>query len=154
MLFYPNCSYYGGSASAPSEPKEEFMGNGNDIPNESNNCPPIIKENNFPTPPVPPGSTGEGLPYAPIDWPNPGDIWSWRVGKRVNSSGFYSDRFLNVPKSLRLRNNPKMFASKPTVERFLQSQFPDADINAFFASFIWRIPAILESPTQGWLKNI
>ncbi|XP_022762079.1 uncharacterized protein LOC111307961 [Durio zibethinus] len=138
--------YYGGPASVPSEQKEEFLEN--DIPNGSNVIPPVIKENNFP-PPVPPGSAGEGLPYAPIDWPNPGDIWSWRVGKRVNNSGFYNDRFLNVPKSLRMPNNPKMFASKPTLERFLRSHFPDADINAFFASFFWKIPASLESPTKA-----
>ena len=152
MFFcYPNCSYYGGPVSVPSEQKEEYLGN--DIPTGSNDCPPVIKENNFPGP-VPPCSGGEGLPYAPIDWPNPGDTWSWKVGKRVNSSGFYSDRFLNVPKSLRKPNNPKVFASIPMVERFLQSHFPDADINAFFASFIWKIPAVLESPTKGWLKKI
>ncbi|XVF28835.1 hypothetical protein REPUB_Repub15cG0066200 [Reevesia pubescens] len=137
--------YYGGSASVPSEPKEEFLGN--DIPNGSNDYPPVIKENNFPAP-VPPGAAGEGLPYAPIDWPNPGDIWSWRVGKRVNTSGFYNDRFLNVPKSLRKPNQQKMFASKPTLERFLRSYFPDADINTFFASFVWKIPAILETSTK------
>ncbi|WRX20870.1 hypothetical protein QQP08_013357 [Theobroma cacao] len=140
--------YYGGPASIPSEPKEESLGN--DIPNGSNDCAPGVKENNFLVP-VQPCTGGEGLPYAPIDWPNPGDIWSWRVGKRVSSSGFYNDRFLTVPKSLRKPNNPKVFASKPTLERFLRSQFPDADIDAFFASFIWKIPAILESPAKGIL---
>ncbi|XP_022738861.1 uncharacterized protein LOC111291407 [Durio zibethinus] len=139
--------YYGGPASIPSEQQENFFGN--DIRNGTSDCHPVIKEeNNFPAP-VPPGSSGEGLPYAPIDWPNPGDNWSWRVGKRVNSSGFYKDRFLTVPKSIRMRNNPKQFASKPTLERFLQSHFPDSDINAFFASFIWQIPGILESPTKA-----
>ncbi|XP_021290214.1 uncharacterized protein LOC110421077 [Herrania umbratica] len=138
--------YYGGPASIPSEAKEESLGN--DIPNGSNDCAPGVKENNFHVP-VQPCTGGEGLPYAPIDWPNPGDIWSWRVGKRVSSSGFYNDRFLTVPKRLRKPNNPKVFASKPTLERFLRSQFPDADIDAFFASFIWKIPAILESPAKA-----
>ncbi|KAH0633568.1 hypothetical protein KY284_036354 [Solanum tuberosum] len=27
---------------------------------------------------------GEGLPYASVDWPNPGDKWCWRVGKKSN----------------------------------------------------------------------
>ncbi|XVF63094.1 hypothetical protein PTKIN_Ptkin09bG0061300 [Pterospermum kingtungense] len=138
--------YYGEPTSFPSEPKEEFPEN--HIPSGSNDCPPVIKENHFPAP-VPPCSSGEGLPYAPIDWPNPGDIWSWRVGKRANKTGFYHDRFLNVPKSLRKRNYPKMFASKPAVERFIQSHFPDADVNAFFASFTWNIPGIFESPSKA-----
>nr|KJB28319.1 hypothetical protein B456_005G043500 [Gossypium raimondii]KJB28323.1 hypothetical protein B456_005G043500 [Gossypium raimondii] len=89
--------YYGGPASIPSIPKEEPSRN--DFPNGDNGFPPVIKENDFPTPPVPPCTSGEGLPYAPIDWPNPGDVWSWRVGRRVNNAGFYSDRFINVPKN-------------------------------------------------------
>ncbi|KAL4310614.1 hypothetical protein GQ457_01G032460 [Hibiscus cannabinus] len=137
-----------------SVPKEDFPRNDipnednlNDIPNGINDAPPTIKENDIPTPPVPPCTTGEGLPYAPIDWPSPGDIWSWRVGKRVNNAGFYSDRFLNVPKCLRFPGSQKMFASKLTLERFLLSHFPDADMNSFFASFSWKVPAVLESPT-------
>ncbi|XP_039050792.1 uncharacterized protein LOC120192017 [Hibiscus syriacus] len=108
--------------------KDEFPGNG--IQHGSSNGP-VIEENNFPAPPapvlldsfpappapvpldsfpapalVPPGSSGEGLPYAPRDWPNAGDIWSWRVGKRVSASGFFNDRFINVPESLRKPNVP------------------------------------------------
>ncbi|WMV46952.1 hypothetical protein MTR67_040337 [Solanum verrucosum] len=30
---------------------------------------------------------GEGLPYAPVDWPNAGDKWGWREGKRETSLG-------------------------------------------------------------------
>ncbi|KAL1060190.1 hypothetical protein V6Z11_1Z118400 [Gossypium hirsutum] len=138
--------YYGGPASIPSIPKEEPSRN--DFPNGDNGFPPVIKENDFPTPPVPPCTSGEGLPYAPRDWPNPGDVWSWRVGRRVNNAGFYSDRFINVPKSLRFPNSPKMFASKPTLERFILSHFPTADVNAFFASFVWKIPATLEPPAK------
>ncbi|PPD74166.1 hypothetical protein GOBAR_DD28908 [Gossypium barbadense] len=92
---------------------------------------------------------GEGLPYAPIHWPNAGDIWTWKVGRRVNSAGSYGDRFLHVPESLRKPNSPKVFASKPALERFIRLNFPDADVNAFFASFVWKIPAIVESPTKA-----
>lgn len=151
MLFYLNCSYYDEPATVKSELKEEFAGN--HIPNGSNDFSPVIKENYNYLAPVPPFSCGEGLPYAPIDWPNPGDIWRWRVGKRVNNTGFYKDRFLNVPKSLGKLNKPKVFASKPAVERFLRSYFPDADVNMFFASFIWNVPAIFDTPSKGWLKN-
>ncbi|GMI71950.1 hypothetical protein like AT3G22520 [Hibiscus trionum] len=135
--------YFGGPASTLCEPKHEFPGN--DIYNEGNHCAPLLKENSS-LPRVPPGSTGEGLPYAPINWPNVGDIWSWRVGRKVNSYGFYSDRFLKVPESIRKPNVPKVFSSKPALERFLQSNFPDTDVNAFFASFIWKIPAVVLLP--------
>ncbi|KAE8663472.1 Detected protein of unknown function [Hibiscus syriacus] len=161
--------YYGGTASALSVPKEEFPGNdinngsnkdkflGNDIPNGNNNGPPVIEENNFPAPlapvpldsfsapaPVPPGSSGEGLPYAPMHWPNAVDIWSWRVGKRVSASGFFIDRFLSAPESLRKPNVPKYFTSKHMIECFIRSSIPGADIDAFFASFVWKIPALVE----------
>uniref|UniRef100_M1CYL2 CDPK adapter protein 1 n=1 Tax=Solanum tuberosum TaxID=4113 RepID=M1CYL2_SOLTU len=33
--------------------------------------------------------SGEGLPYAPVDWPNAGDKWGWRTGKRVTSLDGY-----------------------------------------------------------------
>lgn len=147
MLFYPKCSYYGAPPPVPSE-QQNFLGN--DVPNGSSDFQPEIKEHNNFTAPVPPCSSGEGLPYAPVDWPNPGDVWGWRVGKRVNSNGFYNDRFITVPNSIRMRNNPKVFASKPTLERFLQTHFPDADINAFFASFVWKIPATGGPPIEGW----
>ncbi|KAK8973306.1 hypothetical protein V6N11_069177 [Hibiscus sabdariffa] len=183
--------YYGGTASAPSAPKDEFPGNdidngsnkdefpgngidngsnkdefpGNDIDNGSNDCPPpVIQENNFPAPvpldslpaaaPVPPGSSGQGLPYAPINWPNAGDIWSWKVGRRVNVAGIFNDRFLTVPESLRKPNAPKVFASKPMLERFIRSNFPDADVDAFFASFVWKIPAIVEPSTKAPTSSV
>ncbi|KAG4185241.1 hypothetical protein ERO13_A09G216400v2 [Gossypium hirsutum] len=155
LLFWCIHHYYGGTASAPapasaldsapSEPKLEFEGNDNH--NGNNDSAPVIKDNNSP-PPVPPGSSGEGLPYAPIHWPNAGDIWTWKVGRRVNSAGFYGDRFLHLPESLRKANSPKVFASKPALERFIRLNFPDADVNAFFASFVWKIPAVVESPTK------
>ncbi|KAE8728150.1 Detected protein of unknown function [Hibiscus syriacus] len=135
--------YFGGPASTPCEPEHKFAGN--DIYNGGSHCAPVIKENNS-LPRVPPGSSGEGLPYAPIHWPNDGDVWSWRVGRKVNSYGFYSDRFLKVPKGLRKPNIPKVFSSKPSLERFLRSNFPDTDVNEFFASFVWKIPAVVSLP--------
>ncbi|OWM74277.1 hypothetical protein CDL15_Pgr008591 [Punica granatum] len=106
-----------------------------------------VKENGH-LPPVSPDTSGEGFPYAPENFPNPGDNWRWRVGKRVAITGnYYRDRYLYAPKSLKHllpRNNLGAnhgFASKPAVERFIKAEFPDADLNAFFASFSWKIPS-------------
>ncbi|XP_039037830.1 uncharacterized protein LOC120175231 [Hibiscus syriacus] len=134
--------YYAGPASTPCEPEHKIPGGQY---NGGNRCASVIKENNS-LPQVPPGSSGEGLPYAPMHWPNVGDIWSWRVGRKVSSYGFYSDRYLKVPESLRKPNASKIFSSKPALERFLQSDFPDADASTFFASFIWKIPAVVLLP--------
>ncbi|GLT99631.1 hypothetical protein SLE2022_170570 [Rubroshorea leprosula] len=151
--------------------QKELLENENDIHNENNNSTILIKEDenndstpptngnekNYSTsvtkendllPPVHPSSSGEGFPYAPMNWPNPGDNWGWRVGKRFNGSGYFQDRFLYLPTSLRQRNSQKMFASKPALEKYIQSQFPDTDIEAFFASFSWKIPAIMETPAK------
>lgn len=65
---------------------EQFMDS--DTPNKSDGSSTPIDVNNS-LRLVMPGETGEGLPYAPIDWPNPGDNWKWRVGRRVNSSGYF-----------------------------------------------------------------
>lgn len=96
---------------------------------------------------VMPGESGEGLPFAPTDWPNPGDNWEWRVGKRVSSSGHFQDRFIYLPKSLQGKKK-QMFASRPALENFIRSAFPGADVDAFFASFTWKIPAKVQSPTK------
>uniref|UniRef100_A0A6N2LC85 DUF7081 domain-containing protein n=1 Tax=Salix viminalis TaxID=40686 RepID=A0A6N2LC85_SALVM len=95
---------------------------------------------------VMPGETGVGLPYAPIDWPNPGDNWEWKVGRRVNSSGYFQDRFIYLPKSV--HGKKKVFASKPALESFIRSDFPSADVDAFFSSFTWKIPAKVQSPKE------
>lgn len=99
--------------------------------------------------PVSPEESGEGLPYAPINWPNPGDNWSWKVGRRVTNTGHFLDRYLCAPRHLpRLENEVLLkkrgaaFASKLSVERYIRTAFPGADINAFFASFSWKIPAV------------
>ncbi|XP_044500791.1 uncharacterized protein LOC123221885 [Mangifera indica] len=103
-----------------------------------------VQENNF-LEPVPPFQSGEGLPYAPINWPNPGDTWGWKVGRRFNSSGYYTDRSLSLPRNLHKPNVPKQFPSKLAVERYIQSEFPDADTDAFWASFSWKVPALKNS---------
>ncbi|KAG2317392.1 hypothetical protein Bca4012_068285 [Brassica carinata] len=95
-------------------------------------------------PAIPPVSTGQGPPYAPVDWPSPGDVWTWRVGRRVTALGFHQDRFLILPQRLQQRNVPKSFASKPALARYIQTSFPEMDADAFFASFSWKIPALFQ----------
>lgn len=111
--------------------------------------------------PVSPEESGEGLPYAPINWPNPGDNWSWKVGRRVTNTGHFLDRYLCAPRHLpRLENEVLLkkrgaaFASKLSVERYIRTAFPGADINAFFASFSWKIPAVknLSRGLSFWLS--
>ncbi|CAB4292062.1 unnamed protein product [Prunus armeniaca] len=124
-----------------------------DIYDESDGSTPRPKENGCSLKPVSPDESGEGLPYAPVNWPNPGDTWRWKVGKRVSGAGHYLDRYLYLPKSLRnagLTTRKKYgFASKLAVERYIQTAFPGANINEFFASFSWRIPAQKSSLANG-----
>ncbi|KAL7593478.1 protein OBERON 3 [Lactuca sativa] len=95
-------------------------------------------------------SSGIGLPYAPEDFPLPGDKWGWKVGKRVGVSGHFIDRYLYLPDRLHKENKlvgfsgvtcGKGFASKASLERYLMETFPGIDINAFFSSFTWKIQA-------------
>ncbi|XP_044485847.1 uncharacterized protein LOC123211289 [Mangifera indica] len=95
--------------------------------------------------PVPALQSGEGLPYAPINWPKPGDIWGWRVGRRFNTEGYYIDRYLYLPSSLHKPTVSKQLSSKLAVDRYIQSEFPDADIEEFWASFSWKVPALKDS---------
>uniref|UniRef100_A0A1J3I7L2 DUF7081 domain-containing protein n=1 Tax=Noccaea caerulescens TaxID=107243 RepID=A0A1J3I7L2_NOCCA len=96
-------------------------------------------------PAIPPVSTGQGLPYAPVDWPSPGDVWTWRVGRRVTATGYHQDRFLILPQRLQQKNVPKSFASKNTLARYIEANFPGMDANAFFASFSWKVPALFQN---------
>ncbi|KAL7105255.1 hypothetical protein ACP275_07G032400 [Erythranthe tilingii] len=92
--------------------------------------------------PVPLCASGQGLPYAPVDWPNQGDVWTWKVGNKVNPLGYYRHRYLLVPP--RLQKSPtrkEWLGSKLAITRYLQSEFPEADVDAFFAMFAWNIPA-------------
>ncbi|KAF5176866.1 putative CDPK adapter [Thalictrum thalictroides] len=91
--------------------------------------------------PVLENESGQGLPYAPVDWPTPGDVWGWKVGNRINISGFWQDRYLYLPTRLQKRLEKRSFASRPAVQRYIEKEFPGADIDAFFSSFSWRIPA-------------
>uniref|UniRef100_A0A2P2KCA1 Uncharacterized protein MANES_03G177600 n=2 Tax=Rhizophora mucronata TaxID=61149 RepID=A0A2P2KCA1_RHIMU len=144
------------NAPAPVSYEQEGKFAENDLPNESNgvlekdnesNSLFSTKDNNIVWP-VLPGESGEGLPYAPVDWPNPGDNWTWRVGRRYNNAGYFQDRFLYPPKHLQRATGGKMFASKPAIEKYIQTHFPGADVNAFFASFTWKVPTKLQTPTK------
>ncbi|KAK1387813.1 CDPK adapter protein 1 [Heracleum sosnowskyi] len=89
--------------------------------------------------PVSAQASGKGLPYAPVDWPEPGDIWRWKVGNRVAASGHFMDRYLYLPKRLQSVPKERSFASKLSVEQYVQKI--GADVKAFFASFSWKIPS-------------
>ncbi|KAF7851989.1 hypothetical protein BT93_L1683 [Corymbia citriodora subsp. variegata] len=92
--------------------------------------------------PVKSNRRGEGLPYAPVDWPNPGDTCSWKVGSRTTFSGFYLDKYIYPPKRLCGNNPNTYFAGKCALERCISSQFPNADVDKFIASFSWKVPTM------------
>nr|DAD47876.1 TPA_asm: hypothetical protein HUJ06_017813 [Nelumbo nucifera] len=124
-----------------------------DIPGEDNGFTAGSKENELHLRPVKAGESGEGLPYAPVDWPNRGDNWTWKVGKRKTSSGFWIDRYLYPPRSLRKTMTlcrKYRFASRYSVEQYIRKEFPNADVNAFFASFSWKVPSEDSTWTKGW----
>ncbi|KAJ1423818.1 Oberon, PHD finger domain [Sesbania bispinosa] len=105
--------------------------------------------------PVAPEQYGEGLPYAPENWPNPGDVWGWRTGRRVTLTGYFADRYLYPPTRLGRVSNPgssrrsrKGFASKLSVERYIKESFPHVQVDDFFASFSWKIPFMQPDNTQ------
>ncbi|TXG51481.1 hypothetical protein EZV62_024005 [Acer yangbiense] len=107
------------------------------MPAPINVCKPAEGADNF-LKPVTPCEVSEGLPCAPKDWPNPGDNWGWRVGKRISNVGYYSDRFLYLPKRIQRAGAPRHFASKLSLERFLKSEFPGADIEDFLPHSVGR----------------
>lgn len=118
---------------------------------ENNGSTPRRRENSLHLSPVLPEASGFGLPYAPVDWPKKGDIWAWKVGRRVAITGHFLDRYLYPPKRLQKlvdSGRKRGLASKLSVERYVKLAFPDADINAFFASFSWKIPAMKHSLTN------
>lgn len=125
---------------------------GSDISNESNGGTHRVRENGVTLRSVSVDESGVGLPYAPENWPSPGDNWRWKVGKRVAITGHYLDRYLYPPKRLRGGGASRRgggFASKLAVERYIKTAFPDRDIDAFFASFSWKIPAKKSSTVFG-----
>lgn len=104
--------------------------------------------------PVEANASGEGFPYAPENWPNPGDKWKWKTGRRVATSGHFLDRYLYPPKHVNDRRGTRSgFASRQSVEHFVRKTFPDADLDTFFSSFSWRIPGKSSSAAKGWLKK-
>ncbi|CAM8905927.1 hypothetical protein QQ045_024046 [Rhodiola kirilowii] len=88
--------------------------------------------------PVGPNETGVGHPYAPQNWPKPGDNWTWKVGRRISKRDHHKVRYLCAPRHL---PQPRAFASKTAIERYIRKEFPDTDVHAFFAMFTWDIPA-------------
>ncbi|KAJ0245020.1 hypothetical protein HA466_0185220 [Hirschfeldia incana] len=100
--------------------------------------------------PVRPMESGVGLPYAPENFPNPGDTWRWKAGPRITGKGTFLDRYLYPPKHLPgLSNTETMrkgsaFRSRLSLERYIRLAFPDADLRKFFASFSWAIPSITD----------
>ncbi|KAL0368102.1 UNVERIFIED_CONTAM: hypothetical protein Scaly_1029100 [Sesamum calycinum] len=112
-----------------------------DSPGGSKGSPHRLQGNGFNLYPVSVNDSGEGLPYAPEDWPNPGDKWGWKVGRRTAISGYYLDRYMYLPARLREAGHKKGFASRLSVEQYIRAKFPDTDIDAFFASFSWRVPS-------------
>ncbi|CAJ1971708.1 unnamed protein product [Sphenostylis stenocarpa] len=111
-------------------------------------------------PPVPPEVYGEGYPYAPENWPERGDIWRWRTGRRIVRNGMYfQDRYLYLPdRLLRAWKEEKnasesapcssktrkkyIFASKVAVKNYIRTFFPATDPEAVFSTFYWKIPAL------------
>ncbi|WCJ23792.1 hypothetical protein M5689_005797 [Euphorbia peplus] len=132
-----------------------------EVDKKTNGSAPRKKENGLDLRPVDPDESGEGLPYAPSDWPNPGDVWGWRVGKRISPKGNFVDRYLYPPRHLahldletRRNHRKRGFPSMLSTQRFIRAAFPDADVAAFFASFSWRIPAKMSSTCGNPETNI
>ncbi|XP_057958151.1 uncharacterized protein LOC131151014 isoform X1 [Malania oleifera] len=119
-----------------------------DVPSGSSESPAGVRENGFLLRPVSPNASGKGLPYAPAGWPDPGDIWSWKVGKRIANNGFFLDRYLYLPSRL-YQQTKKIFASKLSVEQYIRKEFPGTDVDKFFALFSWKIPSKQLSATKG-----
>ncbi|TKY53621.1 hypothetical protein E2542_SST25158 [Spatholobus suberectus] len=134
----------------PTSCQDEKESLENDAPIDSNACKDVTKEKTFDLQPVSPFSSGEGLPYAPEGWPNPGDVWGWKVAKRTNQAGYFTDRFLTLPRSLqRSSRRTEIFRSKADARRYLQSNFPNMKIEAFFALFSWQVPSTEQTPTKA-----
>ncbi|KAI6679078.1 hypothetical protein NL676_039874 [Syzygium grande] len=93
--------------------------------------------------------SGKGLPYAPLDWSNPGDTWYWSVGSRTIVCGFYRDRYIYPPERLRVQDPDIHFGSKAAVKRYITSQFPNADVDDFFTSFSRMVPTTINRCSEG-----
>ncbi|KAK6786926.1 hypothetical protein RDI58_015451 [Solanum bulbocastanum] len=82
--------------------------------------------------PVSEYDSGEGLPYSPVDWPNAGDKWGWRAGKKATGLGTYKDKYLHLPKRFQALKDGKkyVFRSKISVKKYLQSEYLDIDFDS------------------------
>ncbi|CAJ1967918.1 unnamed protein product [Sphenostylis stenocarpa] len=96
--------------------------------------------------PVSAHSSGEGLPYAPEGWPNPGDVWGWKVAARKSKGGYFYDRSLTLPASLQKGSRKLELRSKADIKRYLKSNFPNMTIEAFFTLFSWLVPSAEQTP--------
>ncbi|KAK9083822.1 hypothetical protein Scep_030293 [Stephania cephalantha] len=131
------------SSSSASNPETE-------APEKDGGSEEELRENGILLSPVAGGSAGEGLPYAPVDWPEVGDVWGWKVGKRKTNTGFLMDRYLCLPPRLQASYKTKAyFASKLSVKQFVEREFPDANVDAFFSLFSWKVP----SKDHNWGKD-
>lgn len=109
-----------------------------------------LKKQKFKIQPVSPFSTGEGLPYAFEEWPNASDVWGWKMGRRANKAGYFHDRYLYLSTSLHTSCCYLWcFQSKPAVERYIQSNFPNMKIEEFFGLFSWKVPTTEWSCIKG-----
>lgn len=125
---------------------------GSDSRGENSGSKAGLNRNGMVLTPVASGESGEGLPYAPIDWPNPGDIWRWKAGTRKSNTGFMQDRYLYLPPRLQKTTQGKQgFASKLSLQQYIKKEFPSTDFDAFFASFSWKIPSKDHDWTKGGL---
>ncbi|TMW80768.1 hypothetical protein EJD97_015419, partial [Solanum chilense] len=86
---------------------------------------------------------GEGLPYAPMGWPNVRDKWGWRTVRRATNLGTFKDSYLYLPEHFQALKDGKKnaFRSKTSVKKYLQSKYLGMDIDQFFSSFSWMIPS-------------
>ena len=102
--------------------------------------------------PVPASGSGKGLPYPAEDWPGGYlGLEGWK--KSLKKSGLHQDRHLIAPDSLQERPGRQLwFGSKLSVERYIRSKFPNANINPFFASFTWDIAVQATSQSKGQFR--
>ncbi|XP_026435477.1 protein OBERON 2-like isoform X3 [Papaver somniferum] len=115
---------------------------GSGSPSENSGSKAVLEINGLVLRPVVSGEAGEGLPYAPVNWPNPGDIWKWKAGKRKSANGLMQDRYIYLPPSLqKTAEGRKGFASKLSLLEFIKKEYPTVDLDAFFATFSWKMPS-------------
>ncbi|KAK6780365.1 hypothetical protein RDI58_022549 [Solanum bulbocastanum] len=112
--------------------------------------------------PVSKYDSGEGLLYAPVDWPNVGIKWGWRAGKIVTSSSTFRDKYLYLPKYFKALKGGKKNAFRNMKERTislaieLQSLLSDSPTRAITCKAGSKIYSNLtiENPFSAMLCDI